>query len=273
MLHPVQSSSISEARYDLKPWVHEQALTSLALWVCCCDFVLGSIAAHCAARSSHKKWDFAYFDLPRIFQAHRSAAGFLWTNDDVAMNYWNLVKGNKSKLWWPINPSCYKGAYYPFDPKEPSPWRDWAGNAINRKRSHGAYEALPQKYKNQFDSSMGRKGYYPRGIADLFYIPQRYVPDFEVLIRVVGIQKRVPSEIALPMMLHCLEHPKDFDPILHDMVYLWDKGRYDTSAKWKPHVSALHPWKISNPVTRLKWAYTAGFYDTCLLHDALTGKV
>lgn len=230
-------------------------------------------ALHDAARASGRKWDYAYFDLLTVFARHKRAEGFLWTNDDVALNYWNLMRGNKSRLWWPINPSCSQGVYYPFNLTEHSQWTDWAGNGLNRRRAKAAYNVIPARYKRQFEVSMGRRGYYPRGIADLYYIPRRYVPDFTMLIQLVGLKSKVPSEIALPFMIHCILHPDDLDPVLHDMVYLWKKGRFDISAKWTPHVSALHPWKISNEVTRQKWAYTAGFYDPCLLQDALTGQI
>jgi len=55
-----------------------------------------------AARSEHpfaKKWYGAYLALEWIVREHPDAEGYLWTNDDVALNYWKLRGANKSRIW------------------------------------------------------------------------------------------------------------------------------------------------------------------------------
>lgn len=37
--------------------------------------------------------------LPRLFDRFKSAEGFLFVQDDMILNYWNLVQADKNKLW------------------------------------------------------------------------------------------------------------------------------------------------------------------------------
>ena len=37
--------------------------------------------------------------LPKIFERFSSAEGFLFLQDNTILNYWNLMQGDKTKLW------------------------------------------------------------------------------------------------------------------------------------------------------------------------------
>ncbi|CAI9303082.1 unnamed protein product [Lactuca saligna] len=39
------------------------------------------------------------WELPRLLDRFKSAEGFLFVQDDMILNYWNLVQADKNKLW------------------------------------------------------------------------------------------------------------------------------------------------------------------------------
>lgn len=81
------------------------------------------------------------------------AAGFLWTNDDVVVNYWRLVGANKTKLWLPNNPDKYEYQIFDLDPsKEVSDktWGNWASRVQYRKQVKITLGLLEKRYNEPF---------------------------------------------------------------------------------------------------------------------------
>lgn len=60
-------------------------------------------------------WRNQYWWLPKIMARFPEAEGFLWTNDDVIVNYWNFLKADKTKLWLPNDPSSSETRHFPYD--------------------------------------------------------------------------------------------------------------------------------------------------------------
>jgi len=70
-----------------------------------------------AVRNHHKwrgKWYYAFWHLPKVIADFPDADGYLWTNDDVALNYWKLLDANMSKLWLTNDPKHPESRYFPF---------------------------------------------------------------------------------------------------------------------------------------------------------------
>lgn len=213
-------------------------------------------------------WAYHYGALPRLLQRYPNAEGLLWTNDDVVINYWNFLKANKSKLWLPNNPE--KGEYTFFDLFTPngsrSHSRDWGAGSVYQEQARKALASMPARYRDRyFDSTCGQKVYHKR-VCDLFYIPNR-------LFMVLG-KELIPavyragmlSEMALPMAFMAAEDPKQWDPVLDDMVYNWEllwrtNLSFNAKDRWTPNVSAFHPWKVANPQGRKELLRTLAAVD------------
>lgn len=60
---------------------------------------------------------------------HPDAEGYLWTNDDVALNYWKLRGANKSKIW----AQRYLGRNFPFYAGQKTEFEDdWPASPSTR---------------------------------------------------------------------------------------------------------------------------------------------
>lgn len=82
-------------------------------------------------------WMYHFWSLRRIMRRYPEAAGFLWTNDDVVVNYWRLVGANKTKLWLPDNPDKYEYQVFELDPSKEVSDRmhgNWASRVQYRKQ-------------------------------------------------------------------------------------------------------------------------------------------
>jgi len=60
-------------------------------------------------------WRNQYWWLPKIMARYPEAEGFLWTNDDVIVNYWKFLGADKTKLWLPNDPSSSETRHFPYD--------------------------------------------------------------------------------------------------------------------------------------------------------------
>jgi len=83
-------------------------------WLLCRTCVGCPSAARGPARF-RSDWRNQYWCLPRIMARFPDADGFLWTNDDVMLNYWNLLQADKTKLWLPNDPHSSEVRHFPFD--------------------------------------------------------------------------------------------------------------------------------------------------------------
>ncbi|CAI5524459.1 unnamed protein product [Closterium sp. Naga37s-1] len=71
-------------------------------------------------------WYFAHATLADVFESHPSAAGVLWCNDDVILNYWDFAGANKAHPSWTLHFSSFAQQSHPLSlsphlPPPPSP--------------------------------------------------------------------------------------------------------------------------------------------------------
>jgi len=158
----------------------------------------------CAARTHRglrHEWAFAYFHLPKVMARFPEAEGFLWTNDDVVLNYWNLLRANKSRLWLPETPQCVTCHHWvPFQASLPAEFNDgWSSSSQNRYRATRALATSNMHHILQYRQSIApRKEGYMKQVVDAFYIPRRHAQAFATDILPIYREHRVPSEIGVP---------------------------------------------------------------------------
>ncbi|GJP49637.1 hypothetical protein CLOM_g8823 [Closterium sp. NIES-68] len=178
-------------------------------------------------------------------QRYPTAAGVLWSNDDVILNYWNLAAANKSRIWF-VNSRAATFRWVSFSlwgPCIPNN-RDWACSAAIRREVRGAIARLAPFMKRRFKkATRPHKRMYTKRIADLAYIPMRHAQLIaEYLLPAFS---RVHSEVAIGNMLLCVEPFPEWDPVLDRMKYLWGDKRNHTNDYYSTDIPALHPWKLS----------------------------
>ncbi|GJP49636.1 hypothetical protein CLOM_g8823 [Closterium sp. NIES-68] len=190
-------------------------------------------------------WYVAHATLADVFERYPTAAGVLWSNDDVILNYWNLAAANKSRIWF-VNSRAATFRWVSFSlwgPCIPNN-RDWACSAAIRREVRGAIARLAPFMKRRFKkATRPHKRMYTKRIADLAYIPMRHAQLIaEYLLPAFS---RVHSEVAIGNMLLCVEPFPEWDPVLDRMKYLWGDKRNHTNDYYSTDIPALHPWKLS----------------------------
>lgn len=223
-----------------------------------------------AHRGLQHEWGYAYFHLPKVIARFPEAEGFLWTNDDVVLNYWNLLRANKSKLWLPETPDCITCHHWvPFQASLPEEFNDgWSSSSQNRHRAVRALATSNLHHILQYRASIApRREGYMKQVVDAFYIPRRHAEAIATDILPIYREHRVASEIAVPMMFRELEAPSDHDPIFKGMVYKWERGpKYNPAMHWTPKLGAYHHWKLSSDSLKALFIDTLKAHDPCLLN-------
>jgi hypothetical protein len=229
-----------------------------------------------APEANIKDWRMCYFNLPKIMARYPEAEGFLWTNDDVVINYWNLVGADKTKLWLPNNAEHNSNVrWFSRDFRVKDVWdNDWPAASRWKQVMKKAFDGMDREYRRRYDRNiLPHKKEYPKRIADLFYIPRRFVEEFAFNLLPVFQMAGAPSELALPSMFYALDNPKNWDPVLDAMVYRWDlweakaqhkMSRFRPEEEWNASVPAFHPWKVAQDEAKIKLVEALLTADPCL---------
>ncbi|KAJ7547308.1 hypothetical protein O6H91_08G079600 [Diphasiastrum complanatum] len=205
-------------------------------------------------------WDQAYEAIPTVFDRYPHADGYLYLEDDVILNYWNLIRANKNKLW---NLHQTRTSWQVIGFKRTGP--DWFLGYGVKKNIKIAIRSLPAKFQNMYRKSMDDMHYVVCS-SDIFYIPQRHVRDFRELVS-VGVKAQLRHEIAVPLFYMALERPANYDSIaFRNTLYLTGgnkKGDLATLYRKEQHI--LHPWKVSSESELLRVVRTMSVGDPLLL--------
>ncbi|CAI5949843.1 unnamed protein product [Closterium sp. NIES-65] len=187
-------------------------------------------------RGEHTPWYFAHATLADVFERYPSAAGVLWSNDDVILNYWTLAGANtsqplslsphlppapsppprlfrfpsQSRIWFPNNPTlAYRWvSLSPSGPFTPNV-SDWTNNPPIREKVRAAVDSLSPPLRARFEAATAEhKGMYTKRIADVVYVPMRHAP--LISTQLLPAFSRVYSEAEQGVTSHShrpLSHP------------------------------------------------------------------
>ncbi len=176
--------------------------------------------------ATHQGW-FAHRVLADAMQRHPYYEGYLMIQDDCLVNYWNLARFDRHKIW--INESI---------PRELSkvshPWVWWA-KECGASAVKDSIKSLSSGYLQQLERNCSPDTIVT-GAADFVYIPARYRKEFILLS---SIFDKTFIEIAIPTIAFCLDTKENIE-FTH---FLWDyslNNDFDTSLDW------IHPLKFSN---------------------------
>lgn len=192
--------------------------------------------------------------LPRVIRDFPNAEGVLWVSDGMALNYWQLLSANKSKLWL----SSHRAASWliPLPPNAAAasfpPWK--------------AVQALNVSLGRQYSRSCGHPRVYPRRTAEVWYLPRRH---FATVAKVVGpvlTKHQLPMDVAVPILFFALEHPQQYDKILDNIIVDTSKRTFTAPlTPWSSSVTAVQPWPLGRFSFRMHLLISFSNVDCCVL--------
>ncbi|KAJ4779448.1 tRNA (Guanine-N(7)-)-methyltransferase subunit trm82 [Rhynchospora pubera] len=188
----------------------------------------------------------AYKYLPKVFERYSGAEGFLFLQDNMILNYWNLLQADRTKLW--------------ITDKVKDSWftKPKLGNADEWFLKQGEMVAqvvsnFPVHFQTSYKESMGDEDKITFCSSELFYIPGRFVGDFADLVGLVG-DLDIHHKIAVPMFFLSMDSPQNFDSdALAKTVYKTKLSPNDTfSSIYTAQAPAVFPMKVQNEVDFVK---------------------
>lgn len=221
----------------------------------------------------HKGY-FSYTCMSRAMEKHPGYAGYLLINDDVMLNYWNLVGMDREKIW-----EGPKGTITFLNYSIPANWYWWnstwgmktcqkAFNEIWALQESTEDEWLPRMNGNQGNGVDGKISiwevtesmdvfkqngngtfYCFRGRSDVFYIPGKFADGFQTLSYIFYKHSSF-LEIAVPTMCRMLDGAENFEYI--PGVYLPGRSGEPPVRKaehfWRVYdkkIAFIHPFKLN----------------------------
>lgn len=196
---------------------------------------------------SDHQWYFSYRIIVDAVQRYPGYDGYLFLQDDVILNLWNLQHLDPSKIWMPqpIDVVDFNNTDYW--------WYFWQQPKV-RAITETAYKTLPAPYQQLLTLKMGRPNAMAWGFADCFYIPANLASD---VISVFShfAQHQVFLELAVPMGLMSISpqwesltyesNPRYRLPWLMEATGL-NYSHYDVKSFYSHHLHVYHPIKCSD---------------------------
>lgn len=180
--------------------------------------------------------DFLYKDLPRILNRFTSAEGFLFLRDDTVLNYWNLLRADKNKLW--ITDKVFR-SWTIMKPKGPENWFTKQAEMVKKIVS-----SMPVHFQVSYKETITSKKILAVCNSEVFYIPRRFVSDFIDLVNLVG-NEELHHKVVIPMFFMAMDSTKNYDPVFSTMTYESELPA-NLSSFYSAEVPAVHPWSISS---------------------------
>ena len=191
--------------------------------------------------------------------------------DDIMMNTWNFSRLNRDKIWYGVSfrhaikdhplgklPASWdpnfdksktQGEFFNY-PRDA--WWGWFSEPFGLPLVEQlvAYHLAPQDLAI-LERNLGRGGRVGM-VCDMFYIPQTVRED---AIRLGHIFQDVFCEIAIPMMLSCLDNFKNWEILRGVWAYnaLFDGDNNDVNkalSEYPAEADWVHAFKFSQPFYR-----------------------
>ncbi|XP_068660182.1 probable glycosyltransferase STELLO2 [Aristolochia californica] len=199
----------------------------------------------------------AYKYLPKIFDRFKGADGFLFLQDNMILNYWNLLQADKSKLWITNKVS---ESWTTFSMKtNMSAWFTQQAELVKKVVS-----SLPAHFQVSYKGSMDETS-LTLCSSEIFYIPERFIGDFVDLVSLVG-DLEVHHKIAVPMMFMAMDSVSNFDSdALKTIVYKRDPEVSDPVRIYSAQVPAVYPWNVSSEADFMRLIRSMALGDPLLM--------
>lgn len=158
--------------------------------------------------------------------------GYICTQDDCFIGFWNFQELNKDKIWFHQNWTVS------LDTVE-HPW-PWWKKSCGRNAVWQAYHKLDACSTKQLKENLGYRN-IPYSWADFFYLPNSYRSKFLKICDCFD-NPDVFLEISIPTILFCLEQKNKME-MLH--VFWGGTGVNANFDYYHPNFHWIHPIKFS----------------------------
>ncbi|CAM0955693.1 unnamed protein product [Alopecurus aequalis] len=187
----------------------------------------------------------AYKYLPKVFGRYGGADGFLFLQDHMILNYWNLLQADKDKLWI-TNKIAHSWVTVPLESNKEE-WFVKQGAMVKQVVGNS-----PVHFQTKYKESMGKDKIVFCG-SELFYIPRQFVEDFGDLVGLVG-DLDLHHKIAVPMFFLAMDSPENFDSeALAGTVFRTNLAANETfSSIYTAQSPAVFPVKVMNEIDFIK---------------------
>ncbi|KAH7654853.1 STELLO-like protein [Dioscorea alata] len=186
-----------------------------------------------------------YKYLPKLFNRYTGADGFLFLQDDMILNYWNLMQADKNKLWI-TNKVADSWVHVTIDGNSTS-WFVTQNNMVKKVVSD-----LPVHFQVSYKESSS-DGQLTICGSEIFYIPRRFVGDFIDLVGLVG-DLDIHQKVAIPLFFMSMDSPQNFDSdALASSIYKKDLSVNDSSLSYyTAQAPAVYPVNVRNEIDFIK---------------------
>lgn len=187
----------------------------------------------------------AYKYLPKVFARYGGADGFLFLQDHMILNYWNLLQADKEKLWI-TDKIAHSWVTIPLESNKEE-WFVKQGAMVKQ-----VVGSSPVHFQSKYKESMGEDKIVFCG-SELFYVPRQFVEDFGDLVGLVG-SLDLHHKIAVPMFFLAMDSPQNFDSeALAGTVFKTNLAANETfSSIYTAQSPAVFPVKVMNEIDFIK---------------------
>ncbi|CAM0907123.1 unnamed protein product [Alopecurus aequalis] len=181
----------------------------------------------------------AYKYLPKVFDRFAGAEGFVFLQDHMVLNYWNLLNADKSKLWI-TNKVKESWSDVPLQ-RNNIEWFVNQGDMVKK-----AVGSFPSHYQANYKRSVGEDTIVHCS-SEIFYVPRQYTGGFSHLVKVIG-NLDIHHTVAVPMLFLAMDLPSNFEPrALGKLVYKTNLPSNTTfSTIYTAEAHAVYPMKVQN---------------------------
>ena len=179
----------------------------------CGDHSKPHIKLHQAPLNSNNKGYQGYMCMQLAMQLHPNFDGYFYTNDDVILNWWQVINFDFRKIWLPAPILPYeKKNHHIFGETHNTGWHWWRSvnaaklceEAFNdtikfSSTAKGKALGMDRFIKNYYSISKGLKVCFVT-FSDAFYLPSQFRDAYIAISEIWG-HKRVFLETAVPTML------------------------------------------------------------------------
>jgi len=222
------------------------------------DDIPGSFCSEVTLCKQHKGF-FSYRVMLDAQKKYPNYQGYLFLMDDLLLNYWNLTKFDKNKVWF----IKFQSKHNVVDVINSDRKDWWWGRQFGKERCASAWQELSDRFKNRLEKTLGVRNAFVGGNSDIYYVPKRLVEDYVEIFNIMS-NNEVFLELAIPTGLYAIEDYDNFETML--IKYLWSKyagtmsmtgDRLSWRSFYSKELTGLHPvkFKDKNNQNTIRWLF------------------
>lgn len=171
-----------------------------------------------------------------VLREHPGYTGYIFLQDDCLMNFWNLKRFDKNKIWFTENsPEGFVRA----DITSTSWGWQFGAKGYGMDSIIAIYDQISPEEKAMMASSFGLN-IIPGAACDMFYLPGRFS---QQAIHLCDLFKNTFCELSIACILSYLEPISNFERC--NFLWMYNAGTDAVAANYTADLDWAHPLKFS----------------------------